>query len=158
MTHEEFAKQIIAMQDQLYRVSAGMLSQQCDREDAVQSCIEKAWRHQTRLRDESNMKAWVVRILINECYSVLRSHKRITPTDNLSETAAPPHADPNLYRFFTGLSETLRLPMILKYVEGYSILEIAKILHLPQGTIKSRLSRGRDAMKKDPTFKEVQDL
>lgn len=158
MTHEEFARRIIAMQGTLYRVSASILFQACDREDAVQSCIERAWRKQSTLRDESRLEAWVTRILINECYAIIRSRKRETPVESVPEMPAPPGADSDLYRFFADLPDKLRPPMVLFYLEGYSVQEIAAMLRLPAGTVKSRLSRGRDAMRKNELFKEVQDL
>ena len=158
MTNEVFAQRIIAMQGALYRVSASILNQECDREDAVQSCIERAWRKQSTLRDESRLHAWVTRILINECYAIIRRRRRETPVESVPDHPAPPGADPDLYRFFTDLPDKLRLPMVLHYLEGYAVQEISAMLRLPAGTIKSRLSRGRDLMKKNDIFKEVQDL
>ena len=64
----------------------------------------------------------------------------------------------NLYRFFTGLPEKLRLPMVLRYVEGYSVEEIGGMLRIPQGTVKSRLARGREKMKQDRAFEEVEGI
>lgn len=158
MTHEEFAGRIVAMQGTLYRVASSILPQLCDREDAVQSCIEKAWCKQASLRDASRLEAWVTRILINECYALLRTRKRETPMDAMPEPAAPPDGDPDLYRFFSGLPDKLRLPMVLYYLEGYGVQEVAAMLRLPEGTIKSRLARGRERMKRDEAFKEVQGL
>lgn len=157
MTHEAFAERIIAMQARLYRISASLLHQEADREDAVQSCIEKAWRKLSHLRQESSVEPWVTRILINECYSILRRQKRFIPVDTVPDSPAPPDADPDLYRFFSGLPEKLRLTMVLHYVEGLDVKEIAAILRLSEGTIKSRLSRGREKMRQDEYFKEVQD-
>ncbi len=71
---------------------------------------------------------------------------------------APPTANPDLYRFFTNLPDKLRLTMVLHYVEGYDVREIARMLHIPAGTVKTRLMRGREKMKQDPIFKEVQDV
>ncbi len=158
MTHEEFADRIVAMQGTLYRVAASILPQLCDCEDAVQSCIEKAWRKQGSLRDAERLRPWVTRILINECYDILRKRRRETPTESVPEQAAPPGSDPNLYRFFTGLPDKLRMPMVLYYLEGYDVREVAHMLRLPEGTIKSRLARGREKMKQDEAFKEVQGL
>lgn len=158
MTHEAFAQRITEMQGTLYRVSASILPQPCDREDAVQSCIEKAWRKQGALRDESRLQSWVIRILINECYSLLRQAKREIPVDSLPESPAPPGADGELYRFFSGLSDKLRLPMVFYYLEGLTVAEISRALRLPQGTVKSRLARGRSQMRKDKAFEEVEGL
>ncbi len=158
MTHEEFARRIVAMQGTLYRVSCTILPQLCDREDAVQSAIERAWRKQDALREDARLEAWVIRILVNECYAIVRCRKRIIPMETLPEIPAPPGADPDLHRFFTSLPEKLRLPMVLFYLEGREIKEIAGILRVPTGTVKSRLARGREQMRRNKAFEEVQDL
>ena len=157
MTHEEFAGRIVAMQGTLYRVSCAILPQLCDREDAVQSCIERAWRKLPTLRDDGRLQAWVTRILIHECYALLRARKREVPMATLPEQSAPAGSDPDLYRLFTDLPDKLRLPMVLFYLEGYSVSDIAGMLHLLEGTVKSRLSRGRDAMRRSDIFEEVQE-
>lgn len=66
MTHDDFAARIIAMQGTLYRVTCSILPDHADREDAVQSAIEKAWRKLPALREDNRLAAWMVRILINE--------------------------------------------------------------------------------------------
>ena len=154
MTHTTFAERIIAMQERLYRVSAGILSQRADQEDAVQSCIEKAWRKLPTLRDESSLDAWVTRILINECRAIIRRRRWVVPVETIPDAPAPPDADPDLYRFFASLPDKLRLPMTLHYVEGMEVAEIAKVMLLPEGTVKSRLARGREKMKQDESLWE----
>ena len=158
MTNEDFAARIVAMQGTLYRVSCAMLHDHADREDAVQSAIEKAWRKRGLLRDESKLQPWVVRILVNECYQLLRRQKRETPLEAIPDSPAPEHADPNLYRFFTHLPDTLRLTMVLHYVEGYEVKEVARIQRVPVNTVKSRLLRGREKMKENEYIKEVLDV
>ena len=155
MTHEEFGNRIVAMQDTLYRVSTTILPQLCDREDAVQEAIAKAWQKQSRLRDESALRSWVVRILINECYNVLRRSKREIPSDALPQRETAHDAQPDLYQLFTSLHEKYRLPMVLYYVEGYSVEETARMLRMPQGTLKSRLHRGRSLLKDKLTLEEA---
>lgn len=155
MTQERFTEAIVDMQATLYRVSASLLRQLCDQEDAVQSAIEKAWRKRNSLRDAGKFKGWMCRILINECYTLLRRQKWELIGEDMEHIPAPTNSDSNLYRFFQGLPEKLRLPMVLHYVEGYRLEEIAQTLRLPLGTVKSRLSRGRDKMREDPYLKEA---
>ena len=157
MTNQDFAARIVAMQGTLYRVTCSILREHADREDAVQSAIEKAWRKSGTLRDESRLQSWVVRILINECYTILRHQKRETPVEAIPDSPAPPNADPDLYRFFTNLPDKLRLTMVLHYVEGYDVKEIARMQRIPVGTVKTRLMRGREKMKENDSLKEVQD-
>lgn len=150
MTKEEFERRIIGMQDTLYRVSATLLRQPCDREDAIQECIYKALVKRDTLRDDRYMQSWVVRILINECYSLLRKARRESPAEELPEPlpVPAPDAEPEVFRALYSLDDRMRLPMVLHYVEGYGVEEIARILRVPSGTVKSRLARGRDKLRR----------
>ena len=155
MTNEDFSARIISMQGTLYRVTCTLLRSHADREDAVQSAIEKAWRKRHLLRDDSRLQPWVVRILTNECYAILRQQKRVTPVESIPDSLAPAGADPDLYRFFTELPDTLRLTMVLHYVEGYDVKDVARIQRIPENTVKSRLMRGREKLKENESIKEV---
>ena len=147
MTSDEFSERITAMTQTLYRISYSQLSQNCDREEAVQECLCKAWQKRHQLKDERYMQTWVIRILINECRNIQKKRKRELPLDALPERAAPADADRELHDALLSLDESLRLPIILHYVEGFSVMETAAILRLPQGTVKSRMSRGRRELK-----------
>ena len=151
MTKEEFEQRIISMQDTLYRVSATLLRQDCDREDAIQECIFKALRKRETLRDDRYMQSWVIRILINECYSIHRRARWERPMDSLPEPPPMPgpDADPEIFRALFALDEKMRLPMVLYYVEEYPVEKIARILRIPSGTVKSRLARAREKLKKE---------
>lgn len=148
MTDEIFAERIVGMTQTLYRVSYSQLSQSCDREDAVQECLYKAWKKRHHLKDERVMQTWVIRILINECRNIQKKGGRELPLDELPERAAPSTANHELHDALFSIDETIRLPILLYYVEGYSTQEIAQILRLPQGTVKSRMSRGRRELQK----------
>ena len=148
MTCEEFSTRIIAMMQTLYRVSYTQLSQSCDRDEAVQECLYKAWKKRHQLKDERYMQTWVIRILINECHNIQRKRNREFPLEELPERVAPEDADVELHDALFSLDEKLRLPIVLHYIEGFSIKEVAQILRLPQGTVKSRMLRGRQKLKK----------
>ncbi len=147
MTSEEFTQRIMEMQPTLYRVSYSLLRQPHDRDDAVQECIRKAWEKQGRLRDESALKPWVTRILINECYNLLRRSTREAPADKLPEPPPPPDAHPALHDAVLALSDKLRIPVVLHYMEGYELTDIASLLRVPTGTVKTRLSRARKLLR-----------
>ncbi len=149
MTQKELEALIIRMQDTLYRVSATILHQPCDREDAIQECILKAIDKRDTLREDKAARSWIVRILINECYRILRAYKRTYALDALPEPEPAPDADRDMHRILFSLPDQFRLPTVLYYVEGYSAKEIAAMLHLPSGTIKSRLARARSKMKQE---------
>lgn len=155
MTNEDFAARIMQLQGTLYRVTCTLLREHADREDAVQSAIEKAWRRLASLRDESSFRPWLLRILVNECRTILRRQQRLMPIEILPDLPAPETADPDLYRFFTSLPDTLRLTMVLHYVEGYDVKEVARIQHIPVNTVKSRLLRGREKLRENEYVLEV---
>lgn len=155
MTNEDFAARIMQLQGTLYRVTCTLLREHADREDAVQSAIEKAWRRLASLRDESSFRPWLLRILVNECRTILRRQQRLMPIEILPDLPAPETADPDLYRFFTSLPDTLRLTMVLHYVEGYDVKEVARIQHIPVNTVKSRLLRGREKLRENENVLEV---
>ena len=147
VTKEAFETGVIALQDTLYRITATILSRHCDREDAIQECVCKALLKRDRLRDDNALRAWVIRILINECYAILRRQKREHPREQLPEPEAAPDADPVVFRLLFSLEDPLRLTMVLYYVEGYPTDAIARMLRIPAGTVRSRLTRGRKRLK-----------
>jgi RNA polymerase sigma-70 factor (ECF subfamily) len=136
------------MMQTLYRVSYAQLSQGCDRDEAVQECLCRAWQKRHQLRDERYMQTWVIRILINECHNIQRKRGHELPLEELPERVAPADADYELHDALLSLDETLRLPILLHYIEGFSISEIARIVRWPQGTVKSRMLRGRRELKR----------
>ncbi|MCL2547858.1 MAG: hypothetical protein FWE76_01680 [Symbiobacteriaceae bacterium] len=89
------------------------------------------------------MQTWVIRILINECHNILKRQKREGLVTALPERSAPADSFIDLHNALLALDETLRIPLVLHYIEDYSVNEIARILFIPAGTVKTRLMRGR---------------
>lgn len=147
MTREAFGQRVVQMQATLYRVAYGILLNQNDCADAVQEAIAKAWQQQRKLREDAYLQTWMIRILINECYNLLRKRKRLVAMERLPEPAAPPDADEGLHDAIAALEDKLRLPVVLHYMEGYRVDEIADLLRLPLGTVKSRLVRARKQLR-----------
>ena len=133
MTAEEFTVQIMDMKKTLYHVSCGILRSEADREDALKSA--------------GAFRAWVTRILINECYDICRRGSKIVLLDEMPEAVAPESGDRELRDAVMGLDEIYRMPILLFYVEGFSIREISRILQIPEGTVKSRLFAGRGKLR-----------
>ena len=147
MDKEEFAARVVAMRDSLYRVSATLLKSEADREDAVSEAIAKALDKLPGLRKPEVFQAWMTRILINECYNIIRRSKREIAVDRVPDVYFAPEESRELYKAFMALEEKYRLPMVLHYVEGYKVDEISRTLRLPEGTVKSRLMRGRKLLR-----------
>ncbi len=150
LTTDEFAATVTAMTGTLYRVSCTILEQEADREDAVQEAICRAWEQKGRLKHPQFFQTWLIRILINECYGLVRKRKRIVYMDDLPESSdlEPDKEDSmDLTDAVSALDEKLRLPLILHYAEGYSVGEIAGILDLSESAVKMRLLRARNTLR-----------
>ena len=133
MDRQELGQRIVDWTPLLYHVACGLLSGESDREDAVQSAIEKAWRKADSLREPDKLKPWLVRILVNECHEVLRRRKREIPTENLPEESAPPPQEQRERReLVMSLPENERLPIVLHYLEGFNTGDRVRAA-LPQG-------------------------
>lgn len=146
MTSDEFARRVTGMTGMtgmLYRVSRTMLASGADREDAVAEAIRRAWEKRGSLRDERYLETWVVRILINVCRNVCRRRGREVPVETLPEREAPRAGNPELRGAVLQLPESLRLPIMLHYTEGYEVSEISRMLRLPSGTVKTRMRKAR---------------
>lgn len=145
MNRDEFAAQATLLMQPLYYVSCSILKIPADREDALQNCLEKGLRKCESLRDAEKFRPWITRILVNECYDILRGKKRLV----LTEALASPEADGidfALRDAVTSLPEKLRIPLLLQ-LEGYSVKETASILRIPEGTVKHRLNRARNTLR-----------
>lgn len=151
MTEFEFEQQVTALTQQMYRVSASLLRSPQDRQDAVQECVWKAWRKLPQLRDDSLFRPWIMRILVNECKRIRRSHWREVAVEGI-EVEQPDSVDSRLrdealHSAVMQLPEKLRLTVTLYYIDGFSMRETAHILHCPEGTVKQRLHRARTALR-----------
>jgi RNA polymerase sigma-70 factor (ECF subfamily) len=150
-----FTQQVRPMLDTLYRIAYTILENDADAQDAAQNTLEQAYVSLERLKDRSKFRPWLMRILKNECYMILRSKKRVIPFDDLPEEGKEPFDALDLKTAFSRLSPESRLCITLYYYEGYNISEIAAFLNEPEGTVKSRLSRARKSMRQDLTDQEV---
>ena len=148
MDKDEFSRRIIDMLPMLHRVAWSQLAQAADREDAVQETIRRAWEKRSRLRAERYMQTWGVRILLNVCDAMRRRAQRMSPEEWQDVASADQTGrETPLLDALMSLEEKFRLPLQLRYVEEYSVSEVARMLRLPQGTVKSRLARGRDKLR-----------
>lgn len=153
MDKEQFTTAVLAAEPTLYRVAKTMLRSEYDCADAAQQAILRAWEQLDTLRSPRFFKTWLVRILINECTTLLRRQQRITSYDaTVEENAIPTPAavdHSELYDAIIALEEKLRLPVVLYYWEGFKVREIATMLGVPEGTVKTRLRTAREHLRKD---------
>lgn len=135
-----------------FRVAQGVLRNAADAEDVAQEALLRAYQKFDRLRDVARFRSWLVRIVFRLALDRWRSAKRREQRE--SEWAAP-HQQPapptaadiaasNAFRLrldkaMSELPEKSRLVLLLAAIEGYTLAEVAEILDIPVGTVKSRL-------------------
>lgn len=149
MDKSYFTAEIEACSDMMYRVAWSILRNNADCEDALQDAALRAWEKRGRLRDERFFRTWITRILINACYDTQRKRRRTVPLDEIPEQAAASAPDPALALALEALPEKLRLPLVLCYSEGMSYEEAADALRIPVTTLRGRIHRGKEQLRKE---------
>ena len=148
MDKEEFTRAVLEYESTLYRVAKSMLGSEADCADAAQNALLRAWEKQHTLRDTAYFKTWLTHILINECRAMLRQRARFVPLEEeAAEGEIAPERDSGLYEAVMGLDVKYRVPFVLYYIEGFRTREIASMLKLPEGTVKTRLWRAREILR-----------
>ena len=161
MTKEQLGNLIIASEESMYHVAKTLLRNDADCADAIQEAIVKAFSSIHTLRKDSFGKTWLVRILINECYAIMRQERKLVPMESYAleeskeqETFPENSEYLDLYEAISRLSEEIRLTVTLYYMEGYSIKEIAALMNTTESTIKNRLARERAKLKSELEWAE----
>ncbi len=151
MTKEQLGNLIIASEDAMYHVAKTLLRSDADCADAIQEAIVKAFASFQTLRRDAYAKTWLIRIVINECYAIMRREKKLVPLEdyNAEEEAAERADYSDLYEALSHLAEEIRLTVTLYYMEGYSVREIAALMDTTESAVKNRLARARDKMRKE---------
>jgi RNA polymerase sigma-70 factor, ECF subfamily len=136
-----------------FRVARGVLRNAADAEDVAQEAILRSYRRFGRLRDHSRFRAWLVRIsfrlALDHGRSARRRELRETtwatdlPKPTAEDIAASNEFGRRLQEAMAELSEKSRLVLLLTSMDGYSLEEVAELLRLPIGTVKSRLHSAR---------------
>ena len=149
MEASEFARAAEENMQSLYRLSVSILHTSHDAQDAVQQGLLRAWERLDTARPEQ-FRAWLTRIVINECHNIQRRRMRVVPVEQMPEGVAPDDltaAENELRGAIENLPEKLRVPLLLRCMEGYSEKENAQTLGVPVTTVKNRLFRARRAVR-----------
>ena len=138
MTREDFEGRVLDAREKLYRVARSYLQGEQDCLDAVSEAVLRAWQKRSTLRREEYFDTWLMRILMRECVNIQRRQKRVVPVESVPEM-------PALRDALDALPQKLRTVTVLHYMEGYDVSELSRLLHIPKGTVTSRLhmARGR---------------
>ena len=159
-----FEEILLKYQDKIYNLCRYMLRNADDAEDAAQDVFLKVYQSLNKFKPQASLHTWLYRIAINTCIdyrrkpffeSLFKSSKEGDEfvVDSLADSPSPERLFEskqisNAIQIALGrLSEKLRTVIVLKEIEGLSYEEIAEVLDVSIGTVKSRISRAREELK-----------
>lgn len=130
----------------VYRLAMTYLGRHADAEDVTQEVFIRLFRKAPAFRDSEHEKRWLLRVTANLCRDLLRNprYNTVALEDDY------PMPDSELFGVadaIVRLPETYKAVIHLHYYEGYSVAEVARILHLGTSAVKMRLKRGRELLK-----------
>lgn len=151
MDKETFTRLVLGQQRRMYRIALSYTASSADAEDAMQEALLRAWSRRDTLRDQSLFGTWLIRILINECKTLLRRRRRQPVVGELPRIAADPPDEQaaQLRAALFALPEKYRVPLTLNLLEGYTLQETAVLLALPLGTVKTRVARAKKKLEQE---------
>lgn len=133
----------------MYHIAKSLLYNDADCADAIQEAIVKAFSKLHTLKDDSYARTWLIRIVMNECYTIMRREKKIISLEEyqMDEQAAEQKDYSDLYEAIFKLPEQMKLCVTLYYMEGYSVKEVAALLDTTESAVKNRLAKARGKLK-----------
>ena len=155
MTKEQLGVLILDCERQLYSTAKTILYSDQDCADAIQDTIVKAFSKIQTLKNDKYARTWLIRILINECYTILRKSSKLTSLDMMDEQTkrrkimtTKEKADySELYQAINALKEELRLPVILYYIEDFNIRGNRTDSGYYRSAVQKRLARARGKLR-----------
>lgn len=134
----------------VFRLCIVYLKNNADAEDAFQDIFIKFFEKNPKFNDEEHIKAWLIKCTTNHCKNILGSYwnRHRVSIDNVI-LPIEDKDDDELVKFVMKLPFKYKSVIYLYYYEGYSSLEISKILNIKEATVRTQLKRGRELLKKD---------
>jgi RNA polymerase sigma-70 factor (ECF subfamily) len=162
MADAEFQRQALEHLDALYNFAMYLTRNSPEAEDLVQETYLRALRFSHRFQPGTHLKAWLFQILRNTFLTFYHLHERepARSEDGVAEGSAPMfhnapdptgasvEARTDLGRVLAELPEEFRTVLLLAEVEGLLLQEVAQIMGCPVGTVKSRISRAKERLRK----------
>lgn len=144
---EDFEALVTKHENRLYRTALAITSNKSDAEDLVQEAFIRAYEKAPEFQSEEHEKAWLIRVTINLCHSLMRSpwRRRIIPLLD-SYPATEPRQD-ELLEEIMRLPARYRTVLHLFYYEGYSVRDISCLTGQRESTVRSQLTRARQKLK-----------
>jgi len=149
MTNERFTRAVRDYADTVYRVALNCLKNPHNAEDISQEVFLRLYRAARPPEGEEHTKAWLIRVTVNECRRAMASPwSKLLPLEDC--TAMPQFSDDEkreTYAAVMALPAKYAVAVYLHYYEGYSTMEMAKILGISVSAVCSRLERARKKLK-----------
>ena len=144
LTQQQRTQVVERWGDMVYRLALARTANVPDAEDVFQEVFLRFFRHEDRFANDEHRKAWLIRCTVNRCKSLLASpwRKRTVPLETAEEVGVEDDYR-EVYAAVLSLPAKYRSVIHLYYFEGLSVAEMAQTLNVPEGTVKSQLSRGR---------------
>ena len=152
----EFEARLVESSTLAFRVAFSVLRHREEDEEVAQEAFAKAYRSFRQLRDRDRFRAWLVRMTWRMALDRQRSNRRrfareqkVEPPEAPSIVESPIAREraEQLWQAIETLSDKLRVVIVLAGIQGHDIKEVAALLELPEGTIKSRLFSARQQLK-----------
>ena len=166
----EFESRLVESSTLAVRVAYSVLRNREDAEDVAQEAFAKAYRNFNQLRDRERFRAWLVRMTWRMALDRQRANRRRVAREGHSDSCLPASAGrldgsaasveadlqvgleareraAQLWRAIDALSDKLRIVIVLAGIQEHDIKEVAALLDLPEGTVKSRLFAARQQLK-----------
>ena len=154
MEERPFTQKLLESEPMLYRIACALLRSEADRQDAMQETALKAWKSRASLREEQYFRTWISRIMVNECHNLHRKNSRYVPVEELPDRPAPDSGEQETRLMLESLPEKQRVPLVLHYLEGFSLEEIARVQHISLALVKYRMHQARKALRVEWNGKE----
>ena len=138
--------------DHIFSVSFNICKNPQDAEDIVQETFLRYMKTDKEFNDEEHIKAWLIRVAINQSKNMILSfwrRNRMDLMDYMQELDFETQEDSRIFEAVMKLPGKYRIVLHLFYYEDYGIKEISRILKLKENTIKSQLARGRKLLKEE---------
>ena len=149
LTREGFTQAVTEHSRAMFRAARAILDCDADAEDAVGQAVLLAWQSRGKLREEGAARAWLVKIAVNCARRLRQKNGRMLYFDDLEQIAGSgtDRQYHELWEAVLALPPESRAVVVLFYYEDLTVEQSAKTLKIPQGTVKSRLSRAREKLR-----------
>ena len=153
VSDEDIEQTIIEYSDLLYKICFLILKDDSDVQDVLQETFIKYMTKSPDFESEDHKKAWLIKVSQNKCKEFLRFHKRhaAVPLEEVEESFSVTDGmdtdTSNILSLIWNLKYKLKSVVILYYIEGYKVNEVARILGISESAVKKRLERARKELR-----------